>query len=339
VSLKPLSQQVVVVFGASSGIGRETAKQFARHGASVVVAARTREALDELVQEIEADGGRAVAVAADAAQSLQVRAVAEAAVESFGGLDTWVHTASTAVWATFEETTEDEWKRIIDVNLNGTVYAAKAALPYLRKQGGGAFIAISSIEAEAGLPYQSAYAASKHGVRGFLDILRLELRHEGAPISVTNIMPSTINTPFFNNARTKLGVKPVGIPPIYQPHIVAQAILYAAENPTPEIIVGGGGKMFSLMKRFTPALADQFLLAVGFQGQRTKEEKSADAPTNLFEPNTGEDRIEGDYSNQARGTSVQTWLATHPSARLALTGLALCSAVWLFKKPHKNDGH
>lgn len=333
--LKPIANQVVVVFGASSGIGRETAKQFAAKGASVVVAARNRFALDSLVQEIEAEGGRALAVTADAADSSQVRRVADAAVEEFGRIDTWIQAAGTAVWAAFEDTTETEWERVIQVNLNGTMYAAKAALPYLKQAGQGAFIAISSVEAEAGLPYQSAYAASKHGVRGLLDILRLELRHEGVPVTITNIMPSSINTPIFNNARTKLGVKPVAIGFMYQPHLVAQAILHAAEHPTPEIIVGGAGKLFSLMKRFAPAGADAFLLATAFQGQRTDERKSADAPTNLFAPETDDPRIEGDFGNKARGTSAQTWLATRPVARLALTGLAAVSAIWLLSKPRK----
>ena len=331
--LKPLAEQVVVIVGASSGIGRETAKRFARHGAAVVVAARTRTALDSLVSEIESEGGRAIAVVADVSESVQVQTVADAAIEAFGRIDTWVQTASSAIWATFEDTTQEEWERTIQVNLNGTIYAAKAALPVFRQQHGGTFIAISSVEAEAGLPYQSAYSASKHAVRGFLDILRLELRHEGVPISITNIMPSTINTPFFNNARTKLGVKPVGVAPIYQPHVVADAILYAAEHPVAELVVGGSGKMFSLMKRFTPALVDAFLLAVGFQGQHTQEQKSETAPTNLFAPDTNESRVEGDFSSRARGTSAYTYLATHPTAKIALTGLVLSAAmIYLHRK-------
>lgn len=334
--LKPLAEQVVVVFGASSGIGRATAKQFAQNGAAVVVAARTRSSLDQLVQEIEQKGGRAFAVVADAAESTQVMAVADAVIEAFGRLDTWVHAASTAVWATFEETSQEEWERIIQVNLNGTIYAAKAALPLLRQQGRGAFIAISSVEAEIGLPYQSAYAASKHAVRGFLDVLRLELKHEGLQTSITNVMPSTINTPFFNNARTKLGVKPVGIPPIYQPQLVANAIVYAAEHPVPEIVVGGGGKLFSLLKRFAPSFVDQFLLALGFGGQHTHEPKPETAPTNLYAPETGERRVEGDYSDMARGTSTYTWLATHPAVRRAVIGVVLgAAAVCIAHRPRR----
>jgi NAD(P)-dependent dehydrogenase (short-subunit alcohol dehydrogenase family) len=211
--LKPIEQQVAVIMGASSGIGRATALLFAHHGAKVVVSARSQAGLDSLVEEIRRDGGQASAVTADVADYDQVQAVAAAAVQQYGRLDTWVHLAAVSVYATFEETTLEEFRQVIDVNLIGQIHGAKAALPYLRREGRGALIHVSSIEAERALPYQAAYAASKHGVKGFLESLRTELQHEGIPISVTNIMPATINTPFFNKARTKIGTKPRGCPP------------------------------------------------------------------------------------------------------------------------------
>lgn len=324
--LKPLREQVVVVFGASSGIGRATALQLARRGAAVVVASRDKAALESLVEEIQAHGGQATTVVADAAKFEEVQQVAAKAVAKYGRLDTWVQTVGTGIWARFEDTTPEEFKRVVDVNLTGQAYGAMAALPYLKKTGRGAIIQVSSVEAEVGVPYQTAYAASKHGMKGYLEVLRLELAHDKVPISVTNIMPSGINTPFFNNARTKLGVKPTALRPIYQPKLVADAIVYAAEHPVPEITVGGGGLLFALTKRYAPILTDTFLSLAGFSGQKTSEPKSARAKTNLFKPVKGEDRIEGDFSDRAHDSSRYTWLATHPAANMALKA-ALVGAV------------
>src|SRR5690606_26156298 len=143
----------------------------------------------------------------------------------FGRIDTWVHVAAVSLYATVEDTTLAEFRQILDVNLMGQVHGAKAALPYLRREGRGALIHVSSIEAIRALPYQGAYAASKHGVKGFIESLRMELKHEGLPISVTNVMPASINTPLFDHARTKIGTKPKGLPPIYQPEVVVEAIV------------------------------------------------------------------------------------------------------------------
>ena len=302
--LKPLEEQVVVLFGASSGIGRETALRMAKRGAKLVVAARDEGGLNSLVDEIRRGGGEATALLAEAADFNQVKAVADTAADVYGRIDTWVHLAAVSIYATFEQTTPEEFKRVIEVNLIGQAYGAMAALPHLKREGRGALIHISSVEARRALPYQSAYASSKHGIKGFLEATRVELQHEGVPISVTEIMPSTINTPFFNKARTKLGVKPMGIPPIYQPGIVADAILYAAENPVPEIIVGGAGKAIILADKISPRLGDTFMLLAGFKGQRTNEPKSEQAPDNLFHPLEGYDKVKGDFSDRARQTSI-----------------------------------
>src|SRR3954468_11866802 len=241
-TLKPLPNQVVVVMGASSGIGRAAALRLAQKGAKVVVAARGEPGLRSLVDEIRAAGGAATAVVADVSDLAQVQAVAKRAVEEYGRLDTWVHAAAVIVFAAFEHTTAEEFQRVLDVNLMGQVHGAMAALPHIKREGGGALIHVSSMGAKRSIPLQSAYCASKHGIDGFLESLRVELRHEKLPISVTQVMPATINTPLFDKARTKLGVKPVAPPPIYQPGIVSEAILHAAENPTRDLVVGGAAK-------------------------------------------------------------------------------------------------
>ena len=319
--LKPISQQVVAIVGASSGIGRETALQFAKKGAKVVVAARSQSGLESLVSEIKLFGGESVAIVADVSEFDQVKAIADKAVEVYGRLDTWVHSAATGVLAPFDQITPEEFKRVIDVNLTGQAYGAMAALPHLKKEGRGALIHISSVEARRSIPLQSPYSASKHGVEGMLDSLRVELQHEGWPISVTNILPSVINTPFYNKVRTKLGVKPTGVPPYYQPSIVAEAILYVAEHPTRDFIVGDVGRVLDVMQRISPVLVDNLLLLIGFAGQRTNEQKSEDAPNNVFEPIAGYDTVEGDFGNLTIPTFTD-WLDMNPPVKWGAVALA-----------------
>ena len=329
IELKPIEDQVVVLMGASSGIGRGAAKLFARRGARVVVSARDETGLQSLVDEILEDGGIATYIVADVADFKQVEQVAYYAYSTYGQLDTWVHLAAVALYATFEKTTLEEFRRVLDVNLLGQVHGAKAALPYLRRQGGGALIHISSIEGIRSLPYHAAYGASKHGVNGFLEVLRLELQHEGIPISVTNIMPASINTPLFNKARTKLGVMPKGLPPIYSPYIVAETILYAAENPVAEMYVGDSARMMANMQRMSPRLMDAYLLSTGFTGQLTDRPKSEDAPDNLYAPLEGYDRVNGDF--RALPVSISDELKTNPMVRAGLVGLLAGAAASVLK--------
>lgn len=315
--LKPIREQVAAVVGATSGIGRETALRFARQGARVVVAGRSEPGLTSLVEEIRRDGGEATAIVADVAEFEQVRAIAEQAVAAYGQMDTWVHLAAVSLWATFEQTTPEEFQRILEVNLLGQIYGAKAALPHLRREGRGALIHVSSVEARRPLPLQSAYAASKHGMSGFLEVLRMELQHEGAPISVTEILPASIDTPLFEKARTKIGVRPKGMPPIYPPESVADAILHAAEHPVREIVVGGAGKVMLYGQRLSPRLMDAALLRTGFQAQRTDEPKAVTAPDNLHQPLPGLDRVHGSPTSRQRSVPSNGSQGMSPAVRNA----------------------
>jgi NAD(P)-dependent dehydrogenase (short-subunit alcohol dehydrogenase family) len=324
VKLKPLGEQVVVLMGASSGIGRETALRFAKSGAKVVASARGEEGLDSLVEEIRAEGGEAIAVPADTSEFDQVKAVADRAVQEYGRLDSWVHLAAVGLFATFEQTTPEEFERVIDVNLMGQVYGAMAALPHIKREGRGTLIHISSMGAKRSIPLQSAYCASKHGIDGFLEALRVKLKHEGWPISVTQVMPATINTPFFDKARTKLGVKPVAPPPIYGPNIVADAILHAAENPARDLVVGGAARAVISTQTVSPRLLDAVLERVGFEVHYTDEPKPADAPDNLFGPIEGHNTSEGSFGDRAHPKSLYNWLEMHPVVRRgAAAGMAL----------------
>jgi NAD(P)-dependent dehydrogenase (short-subunit alcohol dehydrogenase family) len=323
--LKPIEEQVVALMGASSGIGRETALRFAERGAKVVVSARGEEGLHSLVDEVRGKGGEATAVVAEVTDFEQVKAVADRAVEEYGRLDTWVHLAAVGLFATFEQTTPEEFERVIDVNLMGQVYGAMAALPHLKREGRGAMIHISSVEAKRSFPFHSAYGASKHGIDGFLEALRVELKHEGWPISVTQVMPGTINTPFFDKGRTKLGVKPVGIPPIYEPETVANIILYAAENPARDLVSGGAAQMMIINQRLSPRMVDAVLTTrAGFSPQMTEEPRSEEDPDNLYAPIRGHDTAKNGF--RALSRSLYNWLETHPTVR---RGAAVGTAVGL----------
>lgn len=317
-SHKPLSEQVVVIMGASSGIGRATALRFAEEGAAVVVSARNEEGLATLVKEIEAKGGQALSVPAEVTDSEQVEAVAQAAVERFGHLDTWVHSAAVSVFALVEETTPEEFRRVLDVNFIGQVHGIQTALPHLRRAGGGSLILLSSAEGIRALPYQAAYSASKHAIIALADALRVELAREGTLISVTTIMPSTINTPFYAKARTKLGVKPRGAPPMYEPMLVADAILQAAVEPVRHRFVGGAGRMLALTQALSPELVDVLFTRFGFSLQRTGEPKAVTAPDNLYEPVQGHAQVRGEFDDLTLPFSVYDALQPRPALKAAL---------------------
>lgn len=317
----PLSQQVIAIAGTASGIGRETALQAARQGASLVISDFDEAGLASLVQEIRTIGAPVEAVPADVADYAQVQAVASAAVTRFGRLDTWIHVAATSIYATVLDTTPDEFRRVIEVDLLGQIHGAKAALPYLIQTGGG-LIHISSVEARRTFPYHSAYGAAKHGIDGFIEALRVELAHQRIPVSVTQILPASINTPFFDKAVTKLGVKPKGVPPFYSPSVVAGAILYAAQHPQRDVIVGGAGKAILLTQRLSPGLLDLILRQVGFTLQRTDDPRSPNSPNDLFAPAGMYNRVQGDFPHQTFHHSVYTWLHQHPAVQLALAGSA-----------------
>jgi NAD(P)-dependent dehydrogenase (short-subunit alcohol dehydrogenase family) len=311
-NLKPIHEQVVVVVGANSGIGRETAWQFAERGAKVVAAGRSLPALAGLVNEIQSRGGEATAEAVDVTRYEQVWALAERVVERYGRIDTWVHAAAVSIYAPFQETRPEEFRQVIEVNLVGQAYGAMAALPHLKRAGGGALIHIGSVESKRAFPLHSAYSASKHGMIGFLDALRAELMHDGTPVSVTTILPAGINTPFFDKSLTRLGVKPRPSPPVYEPKLVADAILYAAEHPVREIYVGGAGRSIAWLNRLSPVLMDWLLSRFSYRPQLTDQPKSDQAPNNLYEHMEGQDQVQGTFGDETRSVSLYTGLRMRP---------------------------
>jgi NAD(P)-dependent dehydrogenase (short-subunit alcohol dehydrogenase family) len=331
-NLKPINQQVVVIAGGTSGIGRAAALEFAARGAKVVIGGRSTAATETLAHDIQRRGGEAIPVIVDVSSYEQVRSLANKAVETYGRIDTWVHAAGVAMYAPFLNTSADEFKRMIEVNLLGQVYGAMAAVPHIKREGQGALIHISSVTGKQSVPLQSAYSASKHGIIGFLDAMREEFKHDRVPISVTNIAPSSINTPFFTKALTKTGLKPRPLPPVYEPELVVDAILYAAENPVREVIIGGAGKGLSLLQRLSPQLAASSMQRTAYELQLTDEHKPSNAPHNLFEHVYGLDTVKGEWGEEAVRVSPMTKTQYRPAARwaLALT-LAILAGAFIIR--------
>jgi short-subunit dehydrogenase len=330
---KPLNQQVVVITGASQGIGRETALQMAMRGASVVVAARNQEALNELGAQVERLGGQAEPVVADVAEYAQVERVAERAAERFGGIDTWVNNAAVSIYAGLERMEPDEIERLVRVNLLGQMYGSRAAIPHLKRRGGGTIINVGSALSDRAIPLQSAYVATKHAIAGFSEALRLELMHENAGIDVVVILPSSTNTPLFSFARSKLGVLPRPVPPVYEPRVVAEAIVHAAEHGGREIVVGGWGKLLTLGQWLSPSLLDRYMLQGGRLWEQQKTAQPDNRRDNLFEPSTGPGSTTGEFGEESKSTSLYTsFLELHPNRKRVAIAALLLSALGLVRR-------
>jgi short-subunit dehydrogenase len=327
----PLNEQVVVITGASSGIGRETARFMAERGATIVAAARNETALDTLCSEITVRGGRAMPVIADVADPLQVAAIGHQAIDRFGRVDTWVNNAAVSIYATVEQLEPDEMRRLIEVNLLGVMYGSRVAVQLMRPRGRGTIINVGSVLSDRAVQLQSAYSASKHGIAGFSEALRLELQQDSG-IDVVLIQPSSINTPFFTWARSRFGVKPQPIPPVYEPSAVAEVIAHAAEHGGREIVVGGAGKLLSLGQWLSPSLVDRYLLQGGRGFRQQLTDKPDDRIDNLFEPSVGAGRTTGDFEGPTRPDSMYTRVfELHPLLKrlgLAIGLLITTAGVW-----------
>jgi len=327
-TLKPIEEQVMVITGASSGIGLVTATRAAERGASVVLAARNEQDLRSATDAIRRAGGRAIYVVADVADPIQVQAIADAAVREFGRIDTWVNNAAVAMYGRIMEVSTADMRRQFDVNYWGQVYGCQVAVPHLRKEG-GALINVASALADRAIPLQGNYCAAKHAVKAFTDTLRMELEAEGAPISVTLIKPASIDTPFFDKAKTYLGVEPQPVPPVYAPEIVADAILTCAQRPVRDVVTGGMGKMLSLADR-APGIADKYMERTLFTAQQT-DKPAGGRPDNLYQPVAHDGGARGrNWTGRTKSTSIYTKGALHPElVAAAIVGTAVAIAAVL----------
>ena len=321
VKLKPLAEQVIVITGASSGIGLATARMAAARGARLVLAARSEGALSQLVDEIRAKGGEAVHVVADVAVVDDVKAIAKGAQDHFGGFDTWVNDAGIGLYGRLEEIALEDMRKVFETNFWGLIHGSLEAVKLLKTRG-GALINLGSEVSERAVPLQGIYSASKHAIKGFTDALRMELEDEGAPISVTLVKPGQIDTPFTINAKNYLASEPHHVPPVYAPEAVAEAILTCAERPVRDILVGGGAKAMSELGHFAPGLTDTVMNKVVIPGtpsgrpsRRAPDDSGLDGPT-------GNLRERGNYEGHVQRTSLYTSAALHP----VLTGAAVLGA-------------
>jgi NAD(P)-dependent dehydrogenase (short-subunit alcohol dehydrogenase family) len=341
VSKKPLSDQVMIVTGASSGLGRAVARLAGARGARVVVTARNAEALDNCVREIEATGSEALAVPADHAVADEVAQVVERTLDRFGRLDTYVANAALTVYAEVERLEPEELRRVLDVNFLGMAYGFWAALPHL-KESHGTFLHVSSALAYRGIPLQAAYCSAKAAGRTFLESARVELEKEGADVAISLVLPGAINTPQFDRDRQKIGYQPQPVPPIYQPEPFAEAVLHCAVDPIRELPIGWGAQKLLWGQKLSPRAGDRMLLRMGWKSQHTGEPRALDAPDILFETIPGDPGAHGRFDAESRRTTA--WTATRLSLRsrkaaLALLGIGAPAAAAVFLGSRNGHHH
>lgn len=320
VTLKPLSEQTIVITGASSGIGLVTARRAARAGARVVLVARNETALAEVVAGITSSGGKAVHLAIDIAEEDAPERIAAKAREAFGGFDTWVNNAAVALYAKLAETSIDEQRRVFDVGYFALVRCSLFAARELTARGGGALINIGSVLSDRSVPIQGAYSSMKHAVAGFTEAFRMELEADGAPVSVTLIKPHGINTPYPEHARNRMD-KPARIPPtVYDPELVAKAICFAAEHPKRDLTVGGQGVFLTSMTGLMPRSADRVMEAIfGESAQTIDTPPTPGSDDNLFEARAdGRERSNQDLFVRKHSLSLE--MQMRPWRTLAVLG-------------------
>jgi short-subunit dehydrogenase len=327
VLLKPLHEQVMVITGASSGIGLATARAAAKKGARLVLVARNDEALGDIERHINAEGGQAIHVAADVSNRQDLQRVVDAAMERFGGFDAWVNNAGLSIWGRMEEVSDEDHRRLFDINFWGLVYGSLIAAKHLKERG-GAIVNVGSVASDMALPLQGMYCASKHAVKGFTDALRMELEDEGAPISVTLIKPTSIDTPFPQNAKNYTEHEPRLPDPAYPPEEAAKAILHAAAHGGRDLYVGGAGKAMVGMQTAAPQLMD-WIGQKHMIGQQQRDEPPRDPSGSLYRPGRG-GRTRGDHPGYVRSASFYTRSSLHPVATAALLTAAGVAAAAFF---------
>jgi len=332
----PNRGKVVVVTGATAGVGRAVVTEFARQGADIGLIARGQERLEATKREVEEFGVKALVLPADVANAEQVEAAAERVEQELGPIDIWVNDAMTTIFAPFLEITADEFKRATEVTYLGQVYGTMAALKRMHSRNRGTIVQVGSALAYRSIPLQSPYCGAKHAIVGFTDAIRSELIHDGSSVHITAVMLPAMNTPQFSWCRTRLPRHPQPVPPIFQPEVAARAIVWAASHKQREVYVGWPTVEAIYAQDIAPSFADHYLAKHAFDGQQTSEAVSPNRPDNLFESVQGEYAAHGIFDDRAKDFSVQSYmnrksisLTSHRSlvvlAGMALTGLFLAT--------------
>ena len=318
--------RVVVVTGGSAGVGRATARAFAMEGAHVAVIARDTEGLHAAAREAEKLSGKGLAVAADVANADQVEAAAARIEQELGPIDVWVNNAMTTIFGPLSEITPEEFKRATEVTYLGTVYGTMSALRRMMARDSGKIIQVGSALAYRSIPLQSAYCGAKHAIAGFTDSLRTELIHDHRNIHLTMVQLPAMNTPQFTWCRSKMPRQPQPVPPIFQPEVAAERIVWASHHNRREVFVGAPTVLAIEANKVAPGIADDYLGDTGFDSQQTPEKVPANRPDNLFAPLPGDFGAHGMFSNRAHDQAATTWLGNHKG----LTALASAAAIGAF---------
>ena len=298
-----LRDRVIVITGASSGIGLATARKAAARGARVVLSARNEEDLRKIMNEIRDAGGQATYAVADVADPAAVDRIADTAIREFGGFDTWINNAGIGVYGRLTEVPLEDKRQLFDTNFWGVVNGCRTAVKHLRERG-GAIINIGSLVSDRTMPLLGIYSASKQAVQGYTDGLRMELEHDGVPISVTLVKPGSVNTPFVDHSRNYMEEAPYYAPPVYAPDVVAEAIVRCVEKPVREITIGGGPRLMAIVGKFAPRTMDRYMEATMFRAQQDPERQTS-ASDSLDSPSAG-GRERGPYRGMVRGSSAYT---------------------------------
>ncbi|MDQ4130678.1 MAG: SDR family oxidoreductase [Actinomycetota bacterium] len=317
--------EVVVVTGASAGVGRAIVRRFAEDGAQIGLLARGSEGLEGAREEVKAAGGRAIALPTDVADPQAVEAAAASVEESLGEIDIWINDAMTTVFSFFDEITPDEYKRATEVTYLGTVWGTKAALNRMLPRDRGTIVQVGSAMAYRGIPLQAPYCGAKHAIKGFVESLRCELRNRGSDIHVGMVQLPGLNTPQFDHCLTRLPSHPQPVPPIYQPEVAADAVHWAAHRRRREVYVGIPAVYTIFGNKVASSLAERYLAKSAVSSQQTQEPVDPDRPSNLYEPVAGDPGAHGEFDDQAHGHSVQLWATKHRRG-LALAGAAGAAA-------------
>ncbi|SNS27478.1 Short-chain dehydrogenase [Noviherbaspirillum humi] len=331
IRLKKLSEQVVVITGATSGIGLTTARMAAKRGARLVLSARNEDGLKQLTHELAKQGCEAAYAVADVGVESDVRRIAQVAVERFGGFDTWINNAGISIFGRSEDVPMEDQKRLFQTNFWGVVHGSMVAVEHL-KQRGGALINLGSELSDVAVPLQGMYSASKHAVKGFTDALRMELADEGAPVSVTLIKPAGIDTMFLEHAKNFMDVEPKLPPPVYAPEVAADAILYAAENARRDIFVGAAAKLGSVGGQFAPRIFDQIGKRFLIPAQRS-DMPATDRERNSLYQAGSELRERQGVTAPVLESSLYTKAVMNPKAMMTIwLGVAALAALWRYQQ-------
>jgi NAD(P)-dependent dehydrogenase (short-subunit alcohol dehydrogenase family) len=308
--------QVVVVTGASGGIGRATARAFGARGAKVALLARGEKGLEGAAAEVRKAGGTALPIPVDTARFDDLAAAAQRVEEELGPIDVWVNVAFTSVFAPFMEIGPEEFKRVTEVTFLGYVYGTRVALERMLPRDRGTVVQVGSALAYRGIPLQSAYCAAKHAIQGFHDSLRCELLHDKSNVRVTMVQMPAVNTPQFSWVLSRLPRHAQPVPPIYQPEVAARAVVYAADHPRRREYWVGGSTMGTLIaNKFAAGLLDRYLARTGYDSQQTDQPRDPDQPANLWEPADSEQGRDfgahGIFDDKSTRRSYQLWASQH----------------------------